>query len=137
MLLFDSRTGVEVIDRRGCLELLSTDEVGRLAIIEGGQPLILPVNYAMDGEVVVFRTGPGSKLRASRGGPGCFEIDGIDRDRRSGWSVVVRGRLEGVTSTDLPLLDRVRELADPWLADRSDIVRLVPWVISGRRIRPR
>jgi len=36
MLLFDSRTGVEVIDRRGCLELLSANEVGRLAVIGGG-----------------------------------------------------------------------------------------------------
>lgn len=136
MLLFDSRTGVEVIDRRGCVELLAAQEIGRLAVLEGGEPLILPVNYALDGEAIVFRTGPGSKLQASRGGSACFEIDGFELDRHAGWSVVVRGRLQAVTPTDSVTLDRVADLAHPWLGDRPDVVRLEPQIISGRRIRP-
>lgn len=136
MQLFDSRTGVETIERQECLELLAADEIGRLAIIEGGQPLILPVNYAFDGEQVVFRTGEGSKLNASHGGQACFEIDGFDREQRCGWSVLVRGRLEEVTARDSEALERLRDLADPWLGDRPSLVRLVPWVMSGRRVRP-
>ena len=53
-----------------------------------------------DGEHVVLQTGPGSKLTASRGQLVCFEVDAFDRETRSGWSVVVRGRLEEVTELD-------------------------------------
>lgn len=136
MVLFDDRTGVEVMDRRECLELLSAEEIGRIAVLEGGQPLIVPVNYALDGDAIVIRTGPGSKLRASRGGPACFEIDGFELDQHAGWSVVVRGRLEAVLPTDSVTLDRVANMAHPWIGDRPDVIRLAPDVITGRRIRP-
>lgn len=92
------RTGIEIIGRDECLELLSADQIGRLAVLEGGQPLILPINYGLDDESVVFLTSTGAKLDAARRAPACFEIDGFDRATRSGWSVVVRGRLEEVTS---------------------------------------
>lgn len=135
MTRVDSRTLIEVIDRRECLELLAGQVLGRLGIVEGRAPLVLPVNYAMHGDAVVFRTGPGSKLAASHGGPGCFEIDGVDEASRSGWSVVVRGRLEEVTSLDPELLAAVAGLAEPWVPEgRPNVVRLVPNVISGRRV---
>jgi nitroimidazol reductase NimA-like FMN-containing flavoprotein (pyridoxamine 5'-phosphate oxidase superfamily) len=133
---FDRRTGVEVIERRECLELLATDVVGRVAVVEGTGPLVLPVNYALHGEQVVFRTGPGSKLAASRGRQVCFEVDSFDRLTRSGWSVVVRGRLEEVGPFDRSLA-ALEHLAEPWLGtEPPNIVRVVPTVISGRRVRP-
>ena len=136
MALVDGR-GIEVIDRAGCLELLAGQEVGRIGIIDGGSPLVLPVNFALDGEAVVFRTGPGSKLQAARGRAACFEIDGVDADTRSGWSVVVRGRLQEVTRFDGDLHDRIVDLAEPWIeGQRGHVVRLQPHSISGRRIRP-
>jgi nitroimidazol reductase NimA-like FMN-containing flavoprotein (pyridoxamine 5'-phosphate oxidase superfamily) len=136
MTRFDPRTGVEVIDRRECLELLATDVVGRVAIVEGTGPLVLPVNYALHGADVIFRTGPGSKLAASRGRQACFEIDAFDRSTRTGWSVVVRGRLEEVTSYDRDLPD-VADLAEPWLGvSRPHVIRLASTIISGRRLRP-
>lgn len=137
MTRIDARTGVEVIDRHECLELLGSLVVGRVAITEGGGPLVLPVNYAMHGDQVVFRTGPGSKLRASHGQLVCFEVDSFDRDTRSGWSVVVRGRLEEVTALERKF-DELEHLAEPWLGEdlASSVVRLVPTIISGRRVRP-
>ena len=137
MTRIDGRTGVEVIDRAECLELLREEVVGRISVVEGTGPLVLPVNYAMHGDQVVFRTGPGSKLAASRGGAACFEIDAFDRASRAGWSVVVRGRLEEVTTLDRQH-DAVIDLAEPWLGTdgRPHVLRLVPAVISGRRVRP-
>jgi len=74
--------------------------VGRVALIDQGEPVILPVNHAMDGEAVVFRTARGSKLMAADNEmPVAFEVDGFDEDRRAGWSVVVRGK---VTSVEEP-----------------------------------
>ena len=101
-------------------------------------PLVLPMNYALHGDEVIFRTGPGTKLDAARGRPACFEIDGFDRQGRSGWSVVVRGRLEEVTRYDSALLEVVADLAEPWMqAPRPNVLRLVPTTITGRRIAPR
>ena len=134
MMLFDRRTGVDVIDRRGCFELLAGQVVGRLAVLEGGAPLILPVNYALDGEAIVLRTGSGSKLDASHGSAACFEIDDIDPDHRAGWSVVVRGHLHEVTPYDATDLDRVIDLPDSWVDDRTHVLELRPWSVTGRRI---
>ncbi len=136
MMLFDERTGVEVIERDECLELLASHRIGRLAILDGGSPLILPVNYAIDEETIVFRTGEGTKLDASRGGPACFEIDETNMEEHSGWSVVVRGTLHEVTARDQPKLDRLGPLAESWINDRPRVIELRSWAITGRRLRP-
>ena len=140
MALVDGRTGIEVIDRRECLALLAAADFGRVGLLDGGHPLILPVNYAMDGEQVVFRTGEGTKLQAIRG-PACFEIDGHDPEARTGWSVVVRGRLEEVTKEQPELFARLADLAHPWAPDpkgpgeKTHVLRIVPTSIRGRRLR--
>jgi nitroimidazol reductase NimA-like FMN-containing flavoprotein (pyridoxamine 5'-phosphate oxidase superfamily) len=136
MRLVDARTGIEVLDRAECLKLLQADVVGRLAVVAGGSPAIFPVNYAMDDEAVVFRTAPGTKVDGAPRAPACFEIDSFDRINRSGWSVVVNGRLEEVTSFDTKLLERVQALpVDPWAVGEKDHwMRLVPHLITGRRV---
>lgn len=137
MALIDRRTGIEVIERDECVRLLGNEVVGRLGIVDGGSPLILPVNYALDGDQVVFRTAEGTKLDAARRAPACFEIDGHDDAAHTGWSVVVRGRLEEVTSLDGPAFDRLAELPHPWAeGERSHVLRLVPSSIQGRRVVP-
>ncbi len=42
--LIDARTGLEIIDPDECRRLLATDEVGRLALIDGGTPAIFRIN---------------------------------------------------------------------------------------------
>ena len=134
MALVDRRTGIEVIGEHECLELLDTELVGRLAVLDGGSPLILPINYAMDGRHVVFRTAAGTKVDA-KNRSACFEIDGQDRDRHVGWSVVIRGRLEEVTVHQAGLFDRLADLPQPWaLGEKPHVMRLVPTTIQGRRV---
>ena len=125
---------VEILDRRECLGLLAGQQVGRLAIMDGDAPLILPLNYALVDETIVFETNDGSKLDASRGGPACFEIDGLDPEHRGGWSVVVRGHLHEVTVHDTPELDRLSDRVDSWIGERSHLLRLDSWAITGRRL---
>lgn len=137
MTRVDPRSGAEVIDHDGCLALLGGESVGRLAIIEGTGPLVLPINFALHGDRVVFRTGPGSKLAASRSGRACFELDRFEAATRSGWSVVVRGRLEEVQWWDRDYHEIDGLLGQPWLpVDRPNLVRLVPAAITGRLLRP-
>jgi nitroimidazol reductase NimA-like FMN-containing flavoprotein (pyridoxamine 5'-phosphate oxidase superfamily) len=135
MRLKDSRTGIELMDRALCLRLLAADTVGRLAVVSGGAPVILPVNYALDGEAIVIRTAPGTKLD-SAGQMACFEIDAFDRATRHGWSVVVSGVLEeaGVhASRELMTMHSLD--VTPWAeGDRDHWLRLVPSRITGRRV---
>lgn len=132
------RNGLEMLDREACLRPLAEEEVGRLAVVEGGAPVVFPVNFALDGEAVVFRSDGGTKLAAAERAPACFEVDWFDRGRRRGWSVVISGRLEEVTPYDGAALDRVRGLElDPWAAGaKPHWLRLVPGRITGRRVGP-
>ena len=127
-----------VLDRDQCLRLLAEDEIGRLAVIAGNTPAIFPVNYALDGDTIVFRTDPGTKLAHGPRARASFEVDTFDHAGRAGWSVVATGRLEEVTHYDAATFARVRRLAiHPWAGgDKGHWMRLVPDRITGRRIDP-
>ena len=121
-----------------CHALLSGHHLGRLAFhdVVGVMPMIIPVNYLLHDERVVFRTDAGSKLLAAvHGAPVAFEVDGADEQQQLGWSVVVRGFLEEVTDPD----ERDRLSATPLVAwapgAKAHYVRIVPRLVSGRRIR--
>lgn len=127
---------MSVIERDECLRLLAGDEIGRLAVVAGNTAIVVPVNYALDGDTVVFRTDPGTKLDDGPRARASFEVDSFDRDRRTGWSVVATGRLEEVTRYDAAAFERVRRLAvDPWVGvDKAHWMRLVPDRVTGRRV---
>jgi nitroimidazol reductase NimA-like FMN-containing flavoprotein (pyridoxamine 5'-phosphate oxidase superfamily) len=109
----EARTGLELLTRDDCLHLLASSPIGRLAVVVGGQPLIFPVNYALDGEHVVFRTAEGTKLHGALHGRVAFEVDAADTVYHGGWSVLVVGRAEDV--------------ADPVERARLDALPLRPW----------
>ena len=55
----------EALDTEQCRTLLGSHNVGRMAVSVDALPVILPVNYAVDGDDIVFRTTPGTKLSAA------------------------------------------------------------------------
>jgi uncharacterized protein len=133
----DSR--LEILGREECMRLLATDEIGRVAVIAGNTPLVVPVNYALDGEAVVFRTDPGTKFDKGPRARASFEVDCFDRIERTGWSVVATGRLEEVTRFDVATFERVRRLdIDPWAGgEKAHWMRLVADRVTGRRLAQR
>jgi uncharacterized protein len=125
------------IPREACVELLAAHEVGRLAYFGAGGPQVRPVNYALDGEEVVFRVDGGSMLRWINGASVAFEIDGFDVTAHTGWSVLVQGQAEEVTIFEPnELRDRLAGLAlYPWApGEKQHWVRVTRPVITGRRI---
>ena len=136
MRITDARTGIEVLPRDECLRLLAGDVIGRIAVISGGVPHVFPVNYAMDGDDIVFKTDHGTKMDVGTRSPVSFEIDAFDRRARAGWSVVVTGRLEEVTARDATRLHRIELLGvDPWAdGERQHWMRLAASHITGRRV---
>jgi len=127
---------MEELERSECLRLLQVHahEVGRLAFTFRGAPSILPVNYAMAGDHVVLRTAPGAKLEAAyRRAAVAFEIDHIDLDRGSGWSVLVRGSAEAVSRATAAAMFATTGL-QPWVELKPYWVVIHPEEITGRRI---
>jgi uncharacterized protein len=118
-----------------CRRLLAAQRIGRIGFVDRDQVVILPVTYLMDGEAVLFRTNAGSSLhRATRAQRVAFEVDGLDPERRTGWSVLVKGSAEEVR--DAAELERVRRLPlTPWAGPgRSHYVRILSSSITGRRV---
>ena len=137
MDILHARSGLEVIPRKECLLLLAGQKVGRLGFVVDGQPMVLPVNYAVHGDVVVFRTGEGSMLGAAHATKVAFEVDDVDTDAGSGWSVVVQGVTEEISGTGDWFAETLRAHAGPtWIpAPTVHYVCIRPHVISGRRLR--
>jgi len=131
-----SSTLLCTIDEDECLALLAADEVGRLGVIHGRGPIVVPVNYVLDGRDVFFRTDPGTKLTAGPRSRACLEIDSFDRSSRTGWSVLAIGRLEEVTQYNSPLWDRVSQVTlRPWAGGSKDHwMHLAVDTVTGRRI---
>ena len=49
-------------------------------------PEVLPVNYAIDGESILFRTGEGTVLTQASMKVVAFEADHLDPSDQSGWT---------------------------------------------------
>jgi nitroimidazol reductase NimA-like FMN-containing flavoprotein (pyridoxamine 5'-phosphate oxidase superfamily) len=114
-----------------CELLLASLDIGRIAVVDNGYPLIFPINYKMaafGGKLVIaIRTRPGNVIDLP-GRAVCFEIDGLDASHDGGWSVLVRGVL--VESPPDP--DRDSHPIDS--ADRDAWRIIVPTHVSGRRV---
>ncbi len=109
----DGGTTLESLNRNACLELMPTVPVGRIGISITALPVILPVNFALVGEKIVFRTIPRTKLDAAAvGAVVAFEVDSYSPDGTSGWSVLVQGRCSKITDpAELAALEAI-----PWRA---------------------
>lgn len=103
---FDLSTPVRVLERAECETLLHAADTGRVAFANGQFPMILPVNFVMADDLVVFRTGVGTKLANIPMQPVAFEIDGRTTD--GAWSVVVVGHAREVTTALGPRYDALR-----------------------------
>lgn len=119
-----------------CQRLLRGGVVGRVALATPTGPHIVPVNYSVVDDAIIFRTTPYSVLGTyGRNAQLAFEVDYFDYENHRGWSVMVRGR--GDTVIDQDLLQRIREVwpPRPW-ADgvRNAFFRLPCTEVSGRRL---
>lgn len=89
---------VQVLTEDQCLALLGSHELGRIAFEFKGRIEVFPINYGIEGSVIVFRTSPGTKLAAVPKTAVAFEADSWNPTTGVGWSVIVRGLAEEVTT---------------------------------------
>jgi uncharacterized protein len=120
---------LEVLTVDECFDLVRDQVIGRLAVgSRHGPPFVAPVTFVLDGTSIVFRSDPGEKFDAVDQEVS-FQVDGFDHQHHTGWSVLVQGRIELASEEDVAHLD-----LDPWIGHRAFWIRLVPDVVTGRRL---
>ncbi|MBU2111814.1 MAG: pyridoxamine 5'-phosphate oxidase family protein [Actinobacteria bacterium] len=118
------------LDEGTCWGLLETAGVGRLVWVDADGPVAVPVNVAVSDGAVVIRTAAYSAMaREVDDSRVALEVDDLDHESRTGWSVLVRGV--------------ARVLFEPPPADaptawptgsKSATVRIRPTRVTGRRL---
>jgi uncharacterized protein len=123
------------LDRADCLALLAGRPVGRLVFTYRALPDVIPVNYRLDGETLLIRLSSDSvAASATKDAIVAFEVDDIDVDARTGWSVTVVGHARQIIDADE--LQRVRALGlASWVSGARDhCVAVATEKITGRRV---
>jgi uncharacterized protein len=128
---------IEELPRSECLNLLATASIGRVGLLVDGRPEILPVNYALDGDTILFRTAEGTALNQASMTVVAFEVDQIHPETQSGWSVLLQGLAYDIGDTIDATSERLRQLSlNTWApGGRQRWFQVRPDKITGRRIR--
>lgn len=121
-----------------CRTLLSTHGVGRVAVsASDGRPAVVPVNYEVVDEAIVFRTAPDSVAASALETEVAFEVDHVDEALRQGWSVLAVGPASVVTEPDAVRRLTQRAHTTPWPGGEREMwVAIRPTSLTGRRITP-
>jgi uncharacterized protein len=118
----------DALSERECWELLATVSVGQLALSVRALPMIVPVQYYLDGRRLAVCLGHhGLPERALNEAVIAFAADSIDPVTRSGWLVQVQGR------SAIPGRLRIDTDCD-WPASPAQVVEIKPGRISGQRM---
>ena len=119
-----------------CRALLVRQRAGRVAVSTPDGPHIIPLNYSVVDESIVFRTTPFSVLATyGRNTKLAFEVDHFQDEQQLGWSVVARGRADVVIDADE--LGHIRKVCAPlpWADGARNLFFRLDWKeLSGRTL---
>lgn len=123
------------IERQECLELLSLRTVGMVAFVDDDGQQLVPVNYVVRDDDVVFRTSSDSFLSRLADGHDdvAFATTYQAELDQHGWNVTVRGSASALDADDL-------DGAPPrtWAGGARDVlVRIRAEHVDGRRVHLR
>ncbi len=127
--------GSTVLPASECRRLLALTAkeggIGRLAVGTEQAPVVVPVNFTLREGQVLVRVGAGFLSQAASGQLVAFEVDHVDLDSGTAWSVLLRGLATLIEApTELDLAGSPQPLV-PEPGDQLLIVR--PDILSGRQ----
>lgn len=124
--------GAEELDVATCWDLLAEERIGRVVFAEGDDIEVFPVNFAVGGRSILFRSAPGTKLALVAAHPRvAFEVD--HHTDAEVWSVIVWGVAERLGFDQEIEHSGVLGLIS-WAPDEKyNYVRITPDRVSGRR----
>ena len=95
------------------------------------------MRFALSGETVVLQTNQGGKVLHAPLTSVSFEVDHVDWEQGVGWSVLIQGVGEDISSAIDDRSQELRSLAvHSWAPPPGDRwLTIIPRVITGRRVR--
>lgn len=119
-------------------ELLERGEVGRVGWSAAHGPQIFPVSYAWYDGLVIFRTSPeGILSELNRRTQVVFEIDDLDHEAHTGWSVLARGYATGIASPAQLVRLWTVDGVEPWASGvRNVFIGITVTQLTGRFFEP-
>lgn len=110
-----------------CRSLLREVEYGRVAWAGSQGITVLPVNFRMVDDSVVFHTAPGTLLsEIADGAQVAFQVDDVDADAAIGWTVMLRGTTKPAPEHAAPV---------SWMSGERPLgIMIVEETLSGRAI---
>ena len=121
-------TGFAALAPDDCRRLLTTTAVGRLAATTGALPVVVPVQYVLDGDRLLVQTPGHHEVPDTIDGQVvAFETDHLDLDAGVGWCVSVTGTATVLDDHDL--LDPVHR----WFSD-GRVVAVSTDLVTGHRV---
>jgi nitroimidazol reductase NimA-like FMN-containing flavoprotein (pyridoxamine 5'-phosphate oxidase superfamily) len=120
-----------------CFDLLEPGGIGRVGFTSAARVMMLPVNFAVTGKTIIFRTAPDTLLALHAEAEVSFEADHLDEALCEGWSVLVHGHAQEVTDERAVMRLEDQLHLEPWAPGARDVyIRVTPTQITGRRIQP-
>ncbi|HET7397155.1 MAG TPA: pyridoxamine 5'-phosphate oxidase family protein [Intrasporangium sp.] len=127
----DHESPVHVLSTEECWDFLRANEFGRLAFHLAGEVHLVPINYAVDRQRLVFLTAEGDKLLGvSMNSDVAFETDLVTEERAT--SVVVRGSARELEGSEKYVVEQLP--LRPWVnTPKYSAVAIEPVEVTGRR----
>lgn len=120
-----------------CWALIAGQTTGRIGFLYEGQVTIWPLNCIVYDRGVYFRTAEDGVIARSGLERAAFQLDHIDSVARSGWTILVNGRVERVTDPGLLTTLWGRPTDEPWApGQRNVFFGITGDRICGRRVHP-
>lgn len=122
--------GITELTAEQCWQMLREEEFGRLAFRLVDEVHITPINYAVDGETIIFRTAAGEKLLGVvMSSEVAFEIDTFAGE--SARSVVARGTARLLGEDEEHRAENVPLRS--WVGtSKYNVVEVLPTTLTGR-----
>lgn len=121
-----------------CWSLIDRVGVGRIAALDGDQPVVAVVPFAIEHGDIVVGAKAGLGLSGLFGREVALEVDELDTGAEAGWSVVVRGVAYDITDTVDRRSERLQEVdVSCWCMNGIDgRIAIRPRDVKGRWLRP-
>ncbi len=132
----DHRGKIEELGHDECLTRMATQRLGRLGVVVDGVPVVLPMRFAIDGDTVVLQTNKGAKVFHAPLNAVSFEVDHVDWAKGVGWSVLIQGIGEDISSSIDERSEALRALTvHSWAPPPADRwLKIIPRKVTGRII---
>src|SRR5215469_6181811 len=104
-----------------CFDLLEAGGIGRVGFTSAGEIMMLPVNFAVTGKTIIFRTAPDTLLARYADAAASFETDRLDHALHEGWSVLVHGHAHQVTDERAIKRLELGTHLEPWAPGARDV----------------